>query len=242
MYLTNTPIGGFLLLMFVRSIFGEGGCPLGWRQFGESCYMMVTDRPLRWSEAHQACHDAGSRLGIPNSQSENHFMWSWQLEVIRDPTTDYRNVWLGCTNTVSDGLEFYDDGRHDYKNLQDGQDLNDTNCCCIKYKHGQWALIGCQQKRSFVCERKMCTRPKRCFSVNPAGYDNQDQPKCLLGHTIKETIIPNPIQCCLACSKDPNCRSFNLSGKMCQLNNVTISQVDADKKSTMENCVYYEYE
>ncbi|XP_071792473.1 galactose-specific lectin nattectin-like [Asterias amurensis] len=234
-----TLTGGFLLLMFGRSIIGESGCPLGWRQFDQSCYMMVIDRPLGWSDAQQACHDVDSQLSIANSQSEDQFMHSLHLELIQDQSFDHRNVWLGCMNSASDGLVFFDGGQHDYMNMQDGQDFNATNCCCLKYKHGQWALLGCQLKRSFICERKMCTPPRRCFSVNPASFDDQATPYCLLGHTFKETIIKNPIQCCLACSKDPNCRSFNLSGKMCQLNNVTISQVNAGN-NVMENCVYYE--
>ena len=84
--------------------------------------------------------------------------------------------------------------------------------------------------------------PLHCFAVANKPSGHHAQPYCLLGHTFKEIAIKSPMQCCLACAKDPNCRSFNLSGRMCQLNNATISQVDDDRHLMQPgDCTHYGY-
>ena len=154
------------------------------------------------------------------------------------------NMWLGCTYgiEVPGQLKRYNDDQNEYQNWNlNNEETRNNTCITIKKLAGYWGNAKCNEKKPFMCEGNICLSRLSCFDVNIKDSDHQETLYCLLGHTFKETIIQNPIQCCLACSKDPNCHSFNLSGKMCQLNNVTISQVDADKY-LKENCVYYEYE
>ena len=226
--------------MMVVGAIRSPGCPYGWRQFGQSCYMIDTDTPLNWYEARQVCLDAGSDLALPNSEAEQDFVWNMEKEQLTDIHFP-NNVWLGCKYGMeaSGKLEFVDNNQNNYNKIN----TNVTGCCVLQINGGRWALINCSKERRVMCERTRCTTSLRCFAVTTMDSEHHDQPYCLLGHTFKETIIKSPIQCCLACYKDPNCRSFNLSGKMCQLNNATISQVDADKYlNRRENCTYYEYE
>ena len=220
------------------NVIGSPGCPYGWHEFSQSCYEMVTDTRLDWYAARQRCLNAGSDLVVPNSKSENEFIWNLTKELIKE-TVPGKNIWLGCTYN---GGHWTCINPNKYNNQNSKVNGSGFGCAVLMYKLGEWNFVECSPPslRLFLCERKRCTQPVRCFTLTTDPY--QATPYCLLGHTFKETIIQNPIQCCLACSKDPNCHSFNLSGKMCQLNNVTISQVDGDKKSVMENCVYYEYE
>ncbi len=231
---------GCVFVMFgqaATSAIRSLGCPYGWRQFGRSCYRMVTDTPLSWYQARQVCLDAGSDLAVPSSKTENDFIWSLQEEA-------KINLWLGCTYGIEmpGQLKCYNDDQNDYQNWNlNNEETSNNTCITIKKQAGYWGNANCYDKKSFLCERDHCPGRLRCSAVNIKDSGHQATPYCLLGHTFKETITQNPIQCCPACSKDPNCHSFNLSGKMCQLNNVTISQVDADK-NLMQNCVYYEYE
>ena len=78
---------GVLILMFgimaidcIRSL----GCPYGWREFGQSCYMMVIDKRLDWYEARQVCLDAGSDLAVLNSEAENKYVWNIQNETTNE--------------------------------------------------------------------------------------------------------------------------------------------------------------
>ncbi len=223
----------------IRSI----GCPYGWRQFGRSCYMMVTDTPLSWYQARQVCLGAGSDLAVPNSKMENDFIWEMQKELVMSKSRPH-NLWLGCTYgmEVSGQLKCYNDDQNEYQNWNPNTEPSSDTCLTIKKKNGIWGNNDCYQEKRSLCEKNSCPDHLRCFTVAIKDSGHQATRYCLLGHTFKETIIQNLIQCCLACSKDPNCHSFNLSGKMCQLNNVTISQVDAEDKNFMQNCVYYEYQ
>ena len=235
---------GVLILMFgIMAIdcICSLGCPYGWTEFGQSCYMMVIDKQLDWHEARQVCLDAGSDLAVPNSEAENEYVWNIQKETINENDTT-KGIWLGCSYDieVTGQWQCYGDDKNQYNNLRPTQ-INKTGCVRLLYVNKEWLSRNCFRERHFLCERR-CTTSLRCFAVTKDS-GHHAQPNCLLGHTFKKTLINSPIQCCLACSKDPNCRSFNLSGKMCQLNNATISQVDADKYLVVtENCAYYEYE
>ena len=246
MYLARLLVVGVFCVMSSRvvvNVIGSTGCPYEWRQFGQSCYKMVNDTPLNWFQARQVCLDAGGDLAIPNSKMENEFIWKMQLDILKGYSLP-KNMWLGCTYGIEATRKWkcYGDDRTEYQNWELGKQLMNGTCSTIRKYSGYWGSTNCSTvKKRVLCElsRNKCLAPLRCFSKTTKDLNH---PYCLLGHIFKETIIQNPIQCCLACSKDPNCRSFNLSGKMCQLNNATISQVDANKKSGMENCVYYEYE
>ena len=238
-------MSGFLLMIVGQSVvraIRSLGCPCGWRQFGQSCYMIVTDTPLNWTQARQVCLDAWSDLAVPNSKTENDFIWKLHKEILKKYVKKL-NMWLGCTCgiEVPGQLKCYNDDQNEYQNLDPNKEHANNTCLTIRSSSGYWGNPKCSQEKLFLCERNICPGHIRCFAVNIKDSDHQATPYCLLGHTFKETYIQDPIQCCLACSKDPNCHSFNLSGKMCQLNNVTISQVDADKY-LKENCVYYEYQ
>ena len=189
------------------------GCPYGWRQFGQSCYMMVTDTPLNWYEARQVCLDAGSDLALPNSKAENDFIWNMQQEVIQSQERPLA-LWLGCTYGMeaSGQWKWYGGDQTEYINkLKTGTVLQGTGCFMIRYGSGDWDFLDCAtEEKRVMCEqpqREMCTRmnrcistPLRCFAVTTMDSEHHDQPYCLLGHTFKEAIIKSPIQCCLACS------------------------------------------
>ena len=96
----------------------------------------------------------------------------------------------------------------------------------------------CSDKRVVMCEHQQkIHKTICCFAASDP--DGKALRYCLLDHTYMEIPIRHPMQCCIACYKDPNCLSFNLSGNTCQLNNVTISQLDNHFLIKTESCASY---
>ena len=231
-------VAGLVFLMVSQTIVNAEllGCPHDWWQFGQSCYKFIPD-PLNWSEARKACLEIGSDLIVSNSEEENNFINDLMQKNIV-PSADFRNAWLGCTHRDGDSGQWKCNGQQiEFSKFRKDVNITGNGCFTLGFTFKKWNLVPCDETKSVFCERKSCMNPLRCSAISI----DHAQPKCLLGHTFKETIIQHPLQCCFACARDPNCSSFNLSGKACQLNNATISQIEGEK-TYKDNCVYYEYE
>ncbi|XP_038047129.1 snaclec GPIB-binding protein subunit alpha-like [Patiria miniata] len=220
----------------------DKGCPQNWVRHHQSCYTMYAHSLYDWDQARLVCQQQGGHLAVPNSPGENDFMWRMLNDAI-ERSNPNRIIWLGCTYMSDNGrVECIGEEKSEYNNLNPGNHLTQPGCFVLKYRLGVWDLYNCTGGRPFICERTRCRTPTRCQAVPRMDSSPHAQPRCLLGHAFKETVMTSPVQCCLACSVDPKCRSFNLSGRMCQLNNITASEVDADKYfMPLVDCAYYEY-
>ena len=136
------------------------------------------------------------------------------MHIVNPTEEDPHNAWLDCTAN-GDGGEWKCNGRQiEYSNMRRALNITGDGCFALGNGNKRWNLAPCDETKRVFCERKSFMNPLRCSAI----IIDHAQPKCLLGHTFKETIIQHPLQCCLACARDPNCSSFNLSGKACQLN------------------------
>ena len=230
----------FLVILGVGRISSLGTlprCPPGWLLSGQSCWMPLMGI-FDMAEAQQECRQRGSNLPAPNSKAENDFV----VWLFRETWPNgKRSLWLGCTvkppNNTLTCL-----GSLGYQPHIIGSDNPDNQCVLIN-RNGTWSSNDCVRRRYTICERPATRFTSTLFcsaaSLNVAGHVRS---YCLLDHTISVTQTKTPMQCCLACFKDPNCQSFNLSGKTCQLNNVTASQADADQlMASTEGCVHYRF-
>ncbi len=73
-------------------------CPPNWHQHGKSCYFVITDT-LDWYGARNSCVDFGANLAVPNSQSEQTFIWELSL----NNNSDGLSLWIGCIKLQSTG-------------------------------------------------------------------------------------------------------------------------------------------
>ncbi len=207
-------------------------CPNDWTPFGRSCYKMF-NQLFQWEEAQRACKNLGSNLAVPNSKDESEFMW--EMHKGSDGST---HMWLGCTVGLSGVWTCVGGNQTEYISELSNV-AGKSGCFNMFLKTGSWGPITCTKNRFYLCERPKCTVPVRCYTVNTANHMKPQQ--CLLGHSFKEITTQSPQQCCLICSKDPKCRSFNLYGKTCQLNNAALSQTGTADVGNDINCVYYDY-
>ena len=66
------------LLLILCLAFAEG-CPEGWESIPEhdpSCYLIVTDNKLQWSEAKQVCEDLKADLFLPRNFEIESKVWN----------------------------------------------------------------------------------------------------------------------------------------------------------------------
>ncbi|XP_067088045.1 C-type lectin domain family 4 member E-like [Osmerus mordax] len=73
-------------------------CPAGWLKFGCSCYYVSTEKK-NWADSRQDCIGRGADLVIINSPEEQAFLNNLN-----------KGVWIGLTDTVTEGTWIWVDG------------------------------------------------------------------------------------------------------------------------------------
>ncbi|XP_038071804.1 uncharacterized protein LOC119740533 [Patiria miniata] len=224
------------------SAFFRPSCPSGWILNAQSCWMAIPDKKIM-TDAQAGCKRMDSNSAVPNSKTENDFVFGLFKETWPNAGI---GLWLGCTaalpNNTLTCIESLTGSERFYTFV--ASDRPNRRCLMMdKVEGSRWSLVNCGISRRTICERpatRLTAKTLQCsaISLNHAGHTGS---YCLLDHTFSVTQVKSPMQCCIACFKDLNCHSFNLSGNTCQLNNVTISQVDQGKYLKRdENCGYFE--
>ena len=72
-------VSGVLFLLLGFSTTSAAICPTDWQQYGESCYLLITQR-MNWIEANEICINSNAALAVPNSKTEQTFIWSMFLD------------------------------------------------------------------------------------------------------------------------------------------------------------------
>ena len=76
-------------------------CPTDWQRYGESCYFLIT-QPMNWYDANDTCFKSHATLAVPNSQTEQTFIWEMFLEFF-NATTPTKGLWIGCNDIQEAG-------------------------------------------------------------------------------------------------------------------------------------------
>ena len=216
-----------------------GLCPFNWQAWGDSCYMNRMFERQTWYDAKTICQTLGGNLATPNSKPEHDFIW----EKFRSSFPD-RNpgigFWIDCTDVDMEGVWVClgdGDTALPYRPgwLTEPPNHDALDCAAVSY-HYLYNDVSCYDQKYVLCKRPApprCTQSSSCYAVTTEH--------CLLNYTINTAIIEHPAQCCIACNASPECRSFNVVGNKCQLNNATRFTVDrAQHFKEEENCIYYE--
>ena len=152
----------------------RGNCPPDWRKDGESCYF-ITEK-MTWNNAKSLCSEYGATLGIPNSQSEQEFIWEFFLQKIQDTPT--QDLWLGVMNTKGNWNDARrSDASGSYENWAAGQPDGfglTTQYCTAMWgdRGGKWDDQPCYRENYAVCQLPVpvTNTPLFCLST---GYDGR---------------------------------------------------------------------
>ena len=222
-------------------------CPTDWQRYGESCYLLITES-MSWADAKTSCLKSNAALAVPNSNTEQTFIWSAFLKIFNGEPTD--NLWIGCYfNSVAGGWQHCPlrDVPDTFEHWRQEKPDSIGNRVCVtmdKRDNGRWNNEKCSYIHFAICELQVDITPHSfCLQTGP---DGRIKSQCLVGHVMKELRADGVVSCGKACRSEPRCRSFNLlmkqgPGKMvCQLNNATRhEETDLD---IMEkgNCYYFD--
>ncbi|XP_071805936.1 lectin BRA-3-like [Asterias amurensis] len=225
-------------------------CPTDsdWQRYGESCYF-ITQR-MNWAEANETCIKSNAALAVPNSKTEQTFIWSMFLDFFTgsQPT---RHLWIGCYfNQEAGGWQKCPlrNASNTYENWKEGNPENDepaTDCAVMNWKYnGQWGDRPCSNTMFAICELQVdITLHSFCIKTGPGG---RIKSQCLVGHVMKELRADGVVSCGKVCRSEPRCRSFNLlmkqgPGKMvCQLNNATRYEATSVDMIENDNCYFFD--
>ncbi|XP_038078452.1 lectin BRA-3-like [Patiria miniata] len=239
-----------LLVVGVGHVFVFASlCPPEWQRFGDSCYVMMTQR-MSWHEADQSCREMDASLAVPNSAPEQKFMWELFLQTFdNNPEV---SLWIGCNDIAEEGTWKQcplKGGNHSlYENWKAGQPDNVAggDCGVLGLRlNGQWDDQDCGLRRHVACEYHI---PR---SNGPATFcltteaEGSMSPKCLVGHILRKLPIWGVVSCGKACRSRPRCRSFNVLKNSrgdweCQLNSATRLEAGEENMEEINNCYFFD--
>ncbi|XP_033648075.1 C-type lectin domain family 3 member A-like [Asterias rubens] len=229
----------------------QAGCPPGWLAWQDSsCYLLLPER-VTWDRASETCAELGTHLVVPNSKTEDDFVWremKLQLGIEVDNKTEHLvELWIGCKDIFNNSGQLLCSGVNGdpaFKNWAGPEpDLESQECVRMSEKYGgKWGDKECDDVKFAACELEVPPRPRR-----PARIFNQVPHYCLLNRQIKSYPVRESMACGVACWSEPQCRSFNLLKQggaddhvVCQLNSATRLESDVTDIARFENCFYYE--
>ncbi|XP_038071982.1 asialoglycoprotein receptor 2-like [Patiria miniata] len=140
----------------------HGLCTAPWKKWGGSCYL-ITQKPLTYDDAREACRRLGAKMAAPRSDQENDFLAN---------LTQGSEIWVACTDRRQEGeweCEGSQDGERIYTNWIDDQPDNGggkEHCAAIWSPDNKWNDYRCKRDLLAVCKRQPRTH---CFTTNSEG-------------------------------------------------------------------------
>jgi len=129
------------------------GCYPKWRSFSVNrvpqCYLVVTNKRLKWEEAEEFCNDERSHLVSIRSKEEQNFIRS---------ITGSNAMWIGFEKKRD--WQWTDGSSVEYLNWARGEPNNGgagnqpEKCAMNNPRSGQWNDFPCDTKFSFICKMR----------------------------------------------------------------------------------------
>ncbi|XP_072022953.1 C-type lectin BfL-2-like [Amphiura filiformis] len=123
-------------------------CQPEWHEWQGKCYKYVTI-PKSWSDAEMFCSSHyGANLVSIHSSVEGSF--------VRELSTDPKDVWIGLSDTVTEGTFVWSDGSEkDYTNWMGGEPNAYGNEDCVHFwsVSDRWNDQACSYEKKFVCKK-----------------------------------------------------------------------------------------
>ncbi|XP_076084223.1 perlucin-like protein [Mytilus galloprovincialis] len=127
-------------------------CPLGWRQYNSSCYVLSSKR-LSWYNAESYCQEHGARLIEIETKEQQDSL----TDLAKRFYSKY-NFWLGGKDEISENRWIWSSTNHSimYKNWGIGEPNGGKGENCLAM-YGFWTYtwydMGCSYLLQFVCEK-----------------------------------------------------------------------------------------
>ncbi|XP_038071999.1 perlucin-like protein [Patiria miniata] len=140
-------------------------CTAPWKKWGGSCYL-ITQKPLTYDDAREACRRLGAKMAAPRSDQENDFLASLAQGSV---------IWVACTDRRQEGeweCEGSQDGQGIYTNWGKGEpnDYGGREDCVVLWPfydlNIKWNDVQCKIAARAVCERSPIGS---CFTTNNEG-------------------------------------------------------------------------
>ncbi|XP_071789713.1 hepatic lectin-like [Asterias amurensis] len=188
-------------------------CPPDWHRYDESCYFIITSM-MNWFEANRTCAKSRANLAIPNSQSEENYIYREFFQKNFDQTQG-AELWIGCNDIEEEG-KWQDcpltGETNGYENWGIGEPSDqEKRYNCGQVWRDQWDDTNCYYSRYAICERHVSTP----VSTTLPDINGRLTPQCLLHHAMKEINGNGGASCGKFCRSHPRCHSFNLTEQDC---------------------------
>ena len=148
-------------------------CPLDWHRNGESCYFIIKDK-MDWYHANRTCAKSRGNLLIPNSKSEQDYIWELFLKGF-DQTPD-ASLWIGCNDIEEEGnwqhcpLKGETNAYENWAEEEPNNNNYEADCGSLWVaRNGKWDDYPCNAERYAVCETTVSNTPKFCLQTGKDG-------------------------------------------------------------------------
>ncbi|CAB4002277.1 Hypothetical predicted protein [Paramuricea clavata] len=155
-YITENARNGTTLFRSPRQAVANQGCPKGWKNYDNSCYLLVM-RKMNWGDSRANCLAYGGDMVSILDSSEVRFIYQ-QTSAIK-----ISRFWIGLIRTkmTSDPKDgwIWSDGNNITYPLQWGpgepnNDQNNEHCAEILPGKSWWNDNDCAREYASICKRK----------------------------------------------------------------------------------------
>ncbi|GMR59970.1 hypothetical protein PMAYCL1PPCAC_30165, partial [Pristionchus mayeri] len=135
--------------LICQQVNTESGCG-DFDEFNDGCFKVFAGSRMKWEEAEGHCKENGGHLGSLHDDKTSDFVRRSAVSLgVVEP------IYIGLHRTES-GVEWTDGSQVDYGNFASSTEGNCTVLHAEKVE-GLWTWTGCDEERTFVCERKKTT-------------------------------------------------------------------------------------
>ncbi|XP_033627303.1 hepatic lectin-like [Asterias rubens] len=172
-----------------------------------------------WYEANRTCAESRANIAIPNSQSEENYIYRKLFQKNFDQAQG-AELWIGCNDIEEEGkwqdcpLKGETNG---YENWGIGEPSYGGDSDCGHIWQDQWDDTDCYYPKYAICERHVSTP----VSTTQTDINGRLTPQCLLHHAMKELMGNGVASCGKSCRSHPRCHSFKLMEQDCPPGNKT---------------------
>ncbi len=163
-----------LVMVFCCGFLLAEICPPDWHRYGESCYFIIMDK-MDWYEANRTCAESRANLAVPNSRSEQDYIWElFQKEFDPTPST---SLWIGCNDIEEEGKWQHCPLKGEtnaYENWAEGEpnSRRQANCGQMWFSvSGKWDDHVCSYNENYaICKQPVSKTPKFCLWTGKDGH------------------------------------------------------------------------